>query len=102
MTLLTVLKTEFTFDVFIDLSETFDTVNNDVLLKKLGPPTKEGVGGAGGMPPSLPPPSPTFSEIVLCWGCFAGNSLLCHSQRQPKLFWPGTPRISSGPLNAMA
>ena len=32
--------------------------------------------------------SPTFSETVLCQGCLPGNSLLCHSPRHPKPFWP--------------
>ena len=41
-------------------------------LRKTDPSTK---GGARGPWPS------TFSEIVLCQGCFPGNLLLCHSPR---------------------
>ena len=35
------------------------------------------------------------SEIVLCQGYFLGNSFLCHSPRNSKLFWP---QHSSGAL----
>ena len=38
-------------------------------------------GGQGAMPL-------TFSELALFQGCFPENSLLCHSQRDPKDFWP--------------
>ena len=38
-------------------------------------------GGQGAMPL-------TFSEIALLQGCFPENSLLCHSPRDPKHFWP--------------
>ena len=31
--------------------------------------------------------SPTFSESTL-QVCYAGNSLLCHSPKHPKLIWP--------------
>ena len=48
--------------------------------------------GRGTMPPS------TFSEIVLCQEPFRGNSLLCHSQRHPKFFWPRhSPNLVGGP-----
>ena len=46
-----------------------------------GLPVKKGMGGGGHS-------YLTFSEIVLCQGCFPGNSLLCYSPRHPKLFWP--------------
>ena len=46
------------------------------------------MGEPGGGGHSRPPPPPTFLKIVLCQGCFPGNSLLCHSPRHPKLFWP--------------
>ena len=38
-------------------------------------------GGQGAMPL-------TFSEITLLQICFPENSLLCHSPRDPKPFWP--------------
>ena len=38
-------------------------------------------GGSG------PYPSPTFSESTLPV-CYAGNLLLCHSPKHPKLIWP--------------
>lgn len=31
---------------------------------------------------------PIFSKIVICLRCFLGNSLLRHSRRHQKLFWP--------------
>ena len=49
-----------------------------------GPPT-EGGGQRGQRGHA---PHPTFSEIVFCKGYFPGNSLLCHSSKHPKLFWP--------------
>ena len=27
-------------------------------------------------------------QMFFCQGCFLGNSLLCHSPKHPKLFWP--------------
>ena len=47
-----------------------------------GPPKKGGQLGA------LPIFLPTLSEIILCREFFPENSLLCHSPRHPKLFWP--------------
>ena len=42
--------------------------------------TDEGVARRGKDPT-------TFSEIILCQGCFPGNSFLCHSPRHLKLSW---------------
>ena len=47
---------------------------------------KRGGGVKGGFGP--PPPPPTFPEIELRRECFLANSLLCHSPRHLKLFWP--------------
>ena len=94
-------NSEFTLEVFIDLSEAFDTVNHDIQLKKLGPRMKVGVGGAG---VHAPPPPPHF----FLRSYFAGDVFLeiyfCVILQgiYPKLFWLGTPRILSGALNDMA
>ena len=61
--------TVFNFDEFIFVYA--------VNLRFIRPPDEEKPGEHGPQ---------SFSEIILCQGCFLGNSLLYYSLRHPKLF----------------